>query len=142
MGRSNVVAIHEVAPEPEEVPALREAYTAEKAAVDRIRDMQARLQQAKGAVILRRRDKDVLANRAARGEAVTGADVRVADEAVQEAEATVALLTDALPRAAGSGGSGEGPFGSGERRGSREAPSVRRRARSSRGGAEGRAGSA
>lgn len=82
-----------------EIPELRVAYAAEKAAVDRIRDMQGRLAQARGAVLLRRQDRGAVASRAARGEDVTGADLRRADEALAEAEATVALLTDALPRA-------------------------------------------
>lgn len=44
-------------------------------------------------------DREALAGRAAGGEDVTGADVRRIDAEIADAEATVTLLIDALPKA-------------------------------------------
>ncbi|MGI4946934.1 MAG: hypothetical protein ACRYHQ_41320 [Janthinobacterium lividum] len=82
-----------------EIPGLREAYEAETAAVARIASLRARLPVASADVVLRRRDRDALAGRAARGEAITGGDLRKADELILDTEATVTLLTEALPAA-------------------------------------------
>lgn len=83
----------------EDVPGLREAYAAEREAVARIVRIEERLPVAKGGVHLAQRDRDILTSRAAREDGVTGADLRKAEEAIQEAEALVTLLTEALPKA-------------------------------------------
>ena len=84
---------------PDEVPGLREAYAAVTAAVARIGDIKRRLPLAEADVIARKDDRDALSSRAARGDAITGADLRKADEAVQDAVAMVTLLTEAGPKA-------------------------------------------
>lgn len=84
---------------PAEIPALREAYAAETAAIARIDDIKRRRPLAAADVVLRRRDRAALAGRAARGEVITGADLRKAEEAILDAEATVTLLEESLPAA-------------------------------------------
>lgn len=85
-----------------EVPGLRDAYAAETAAVANVASIRQRLATAQSSIYLRRRDRDVLTSRAACDASVTGADVRKAEEAIQEVEALVTLLTAALPKAEGA----------------------------------------
>ncbi len=83
----------------EDVPELREAYAAEDEAVANIVSIRERMPLAKSNVYLRHRDRDALTSRASRDASVTGADLRKAEEAIQEGEALVTLLTEALPKA-------------------------------------------
>ena len=82
-----------------EVPELRRAYAAESEAVANVISIRHRLPLAQSNIHLRRQDRDVLTSRAAHDATVTGADLRKAEEAIQDAEALVTLLTEALPKA-------------------------------------------
>lgn len=93
--------IHEVLlPERPDYPELRAAYEAEAAAVQRIADMKDRKIAVEAEVERLRDEQTSMASRMANGADVTGADVRRAAEALQDAEATLALLNAALPKAA------------------------------------------
>lgn len=81
-----------------EHPALKAAYEAETAAVRQIKAIARRLKEARADLVLRERDRDALSSRVARGENLTGVDIRQADEAVQDAKALIALLEDAGPK--------------------------------------------
>ena len=87
-------------PKPPEHAELRAAYEAESATVQRIADLRERRAAMATEVERLRGERDGMAGRLARGGDVTGADVRRAADALQDAETTLGLLTEALPKAA------------------------------------------
>jgi len=82
---------------PVEHPALREAYAREAAAVRLIADLKTRKREAVAGIERAKAARDGLSANAARGEVVTGSDLRRANEAVADAEAELLLAADALP---------------------------------------------
>ncbi len=92
--------VHEVAlAAAPESPELRAAYAAETAAVELVRDLIERKAAAEAAVETLAAERKAQSSRLASGADVTGADVRRAGEAVADAEATMTLLRDAIPKA-------------------------------------------
>ena len=84
---------------PTEIPGLRAAYAAEAAAVAKHDGIAQRLKQSKADQVMRERDRAALVARAAAGEAVAGADLRTAEEAILDAAAAEKLFTEALKQA-------------------------------------------
>ncbi|MGI4951188.1 MAG: hypothetical protein ACRYGM_05235 [Janthinobacterium lividum] len=91
-----------------EYPELAAAYEASATTAARVNEMAERLKTAKAEFRLRKRDREALGGRAAQGENVTGAHLRQADEAMRDAEATITLLTEALPAAIRAAEDGRG----------------------------------
>lgn len=84
---------------PAEIPGLRAAFAAERAAEAKRDGIVQRLKQSQADQVLRKRDRRALVDRAAAGEVVSGAELRAVEDAIRDAEASEVLLTEALKRA-------------------------------------------
>ncbi len=98
----NLLAIAPAAPlvsASSEVPGLRDALKAEKAAQERVVALGRRAAEARAEVDLRGKDRAALLGQAALGHDVAAAALRRADEAIGDADAAVTLAEAALPGA-------------------------------------------
>ena len=86
-------------PEFEEVPGLRAAYAAAEAAQDRHALMVRRVEDARAKVASASMHRDMLMRMAAAGKDVLPAQLRVAEEYIRDAEASVTLTSAAVPTA-------------------------------------------